>query len=105
MHEVFVLLTGCTSLDIAIDPDPLQGPEVIVLDLPYCFVTAWVSCAPVIVVLQGKKMAPCEHPWSTIVNIASYPHDKGSPVIKSITITGLPLSWGYDAILTIVDYG
>jgi hypothetical protein len=39
-----------------------------------------------IVVLQGKKIAPCEHPWSTIVSIALYPHDKGSPVIRSIAI-------------------
>jgi hypothetical protein len=31
-------------------------------------------------------MAPCEHLWSTIVNIASYPFNKGSPVIKSIAI-------------------
>jgi hypothetical protein len=37
-------------------------------------------------VLQGRKMAPHEHLWSTIVNIMSYPHDKGSPVIKSIAI-------------------
>jgi len=41
---------------------------------------------PVMVVLQGRKAAPCEHPWSTIVNIVSYPCDKGSPVIRSITI-------------------
>jgi hypothetical protein len=38
------------------------------------------------VVLQGKKMAPREHTWSTIVNIVSYPCDKGSPVIRSIAI-------------------
>jgi len=49
--EVFVLLTGCTSLDVLIDPGFLQGPEVIVLDLPYCLIVAWVSCTPVVMVL------------------------------------------------------
>jgi len=49
--EVFVLLACCASLDVLIDPDPLQGPEVIVLDFPYCFITAWVSCAPVVMIL------------------------------------------------------
>jgi len=38
------------------------------------------------VVLQGRKTAPCEHPWSTMVSMASYPLDLGSPVIRSITI-------------------
>jgi len=37
-------------------------------------------------VLQGRNIAPRKHPWSTIVNIASYPCDKGSPVIRSIVI-------------------
>jgi hypothetical protein len=50
MREVFVLLAGCASFDILLDPGSLQGPEVIVLDLPYCFVTAWVSCAPVVMI-------------------------------------------------------
>jgi hypothetical protein len=50
MRKVFVLLTGCASLDILINPDSLQGPEVIVLDFPYCFIAAWMSCAPVVVV-------------------------------------------------------
>jgi hypothetical protein len=51
MREVFVLLTGCASLDILIDPGFLQGPEVIVLDFPYCLIMAWVPCAPVVMVL------------------------------------------------------
>jgi len=38
------------------------------------------------VVLQGRKTASHEYLWSTIVNIASYPHDGGSPVIRSIAI-------------------
>ena len=50
MCEVFVLLTGCASLDVLIDPGFLQGPEVIVLDLPYCLIVAWVSCAPVVMI-------------------------------------------------------
>jgi hypothetical protein len=51
MCEVFVLLTGCTSLDVLIDPGPLQRLEVIVLDFSDCLVTAWVSHAPVVVIL------------------------------------------------------
>jgi hypothetical protein len=50
VREVFVLLTGCASLDVLIDPGTLQGPEVIVLDLSYCFILAWVSYAPVVVI-------------------------------------------------------
>jgi hypothetical protein len=38
------------------------------------------------VALQGRKMAPREQPWSTIVNIASNPRDLGSPVIRSRAI-------------------
>jgi hypothetical protein len=52
MREVFVLLTGCASLDVLIDPGSLQGPEVIVLDFSYCFIAAWMPCAPVIVVFS-----------------------------------------------------
>src|ERR1700742_2133260 len=50
------------------------------------------------VVLHGKKTAPLEHPWLTIVRIASYPLLGGSPVIRSIAIcenglvsTGIPI--------------
>ena len=50
MHEVFVLLAGCAPLDVLFDPGFLHGPEVIVLDLPYCLVTAWMSGAPMVVV-------------------------------------------------------
>jgi hypothetical protein len=38
----------------------------------------------VIVVVQGRKRAAHEHPWSTIVRIASCPQCSGRPVIKSI---------------------
>ena len=51
MHEVFVLLAGCASLDIVIDLGSLQGPEVIILDLPYYLIVAWVSHAPVVMIL------------------------------------------------------
>ena len=51
MREVFVLLAGCTSLDVLFDPGFLHGPEVIVPDFPYCLVAAWVSCAPVVMIL------------------------------------------------------
>jgi hypothetical protein len=51
VREVFVLLASCASLDVLFDPGLLHGPEVIVSDLPYCFVTAWVSRAPVVMVL------------------------------------------------------
>jgi hypothetical protein len=57
MREIFVLLTGCASLDILIDPGSLQGPEVIVLDLSYCFVAAWMSHTPVVVILSEDP--PC----------------------------------------------
>ena len=36
------------------------------------------------VVVQGRKIAALEHPWSTIVRMALKPHLLGSPVIKSI---------------------
>ena len=35
---------------------------------------------------QGRKMAPCEHPWSTMVRMLSKPWLLGSPVIRSIAI-------------------
>ena len=78
MCEVFVLLARCASLDVLIDPDPLQGPEIIVLDFPYCFVAAWVPCAPVVVILPedlpfkgviwwdnqlSSLVPPCCPPW------------------------------------------
>src|SRR6201999_670331 len=50
------------------------------------------------VVLHGKKTAALEHPWSTMVKMASYPLLGGSPVIRSIAIcekglasTGVPI--------------
>src|SRR6266436_10034642 len=46
----------------------------------------WAIPGPVIVVLQGRKIAPREHPWSTIVRMASFPWHIGNPVIRSIAI-------------------
>ena len=78
MCEVFVLLTSCASLDVVVDPDSLQGPEVIVLDFPYCFIMAWVSCPPVVMILPQDSsfkgviwtdnqssflVPPCHSPW------------------------------------------
>ena len=45
------------------------------------------SCAipgPVIVVWQGRNIAACEHPWSTIVRIALCPLHSGNPVTRSM---------------------
>src|SRR6266850_3513047 len=39
---------------------------------------------PVIVVVQGRNIAPREHPWSTMVRMASYPLLLGSPVMRSM---------------------
>ena len=38
------------------------------------------------VVWQGRKMTPLEHPWSAIVRILLKPQLLGSPVIRSIVI-------------------
>jgi hypothetical protein len=38
------------------------------------------------VVEQGRKIAAHEHPWSTIVSIASFPLLLGRPVMRSITM-------------------
>ena len=38
------------------------------------------------VVVQGMKIAALEHPWSTMVNIASFPFTWGRPMIRSIAI-------------------
>jgi hypothetical protein len=51
VREVFVLLAGCAPLDVLVDPGSLQGPEVFVPDFPYCFIAAWVSCTPVVMIL------------------------------------------------------
>ena len=41
---------------------------------------------PVIVVEQGRNIAPQEHPWSTMVRIASCLSLLGSPVMRSIAM-------------------
>jgi hypothetical protein len=78
MCEVFVLLAGCASLNVLFDPGFLYRPKVIVLDFSYCFVAAWMSCAPVIVILPEDPpfkgvvwwdnqpsflVPPCCPPW------------------------------------------
>jgi len=45
---------------------------------------SWAMPSPVIVVSHAKKIAACEHPWSTIMRIASFPWMDGSPVIRSM---------------------
>src|SRR5580693_2841557 len=42
--------------------------------------------APVMVVVQGRNIAPREQPWSTIVKIASKPLPLGKPVIRSMAM-------------------
>jgi hypothetical protein len=42
--------------------------------------------APVIVVVQGRNIAPREQPWSTIVKIALNPLLLGKPVIRSMAM-------------------
>jgi hypothetical protein len=55
---------------------------------------------------QGRNIAPREHPWSTMVRMASCPSLLGSPVIRSITVgerfgvnDGRDTEeWGFDAV-------
>jgi hypothetical protein len=35
---------------------------------------------------QGRKMAPQEHPWSTMVSMLLKPQLLGSPVMRSMAI-------------------
>jgi hypothetical protein len=46
----------------------------------------WMTPGPIIVVVQGRKMAAHKHPWSTMVRIASFPLCLERPVIRSIAI-------------------
>src|SRR5229473_3477311 len=41
---------------------------------------------PVIVVEHGRNKAAREHPWSTMVRMASFPLILGKPVIRSMAI-------------------
>ena len=53
--------------------------------------------SPVLVVLHGTKRAAREHPWSTIVNTASYGPLFGNCVIRSMDMVvkgGAPTSTG-----------
>ena len=45
---------------------------------------SWAISGPVIVIEQGRKIAALEHPWSTIVRMASFSLCISSPVIRSI---------------------
>ena len=55
---------------------------------PYHLYTwSMYNCAipsPVMFVVHGRNTAALEHPWSTIVRIASFPLCVGRPVIRSI---------------------
>jgi hypothetical protein len=42
--------------------------------------------APVMVVEQGRKIATCEHPWLTMVSMASFPLLLGRPIMRSIAM-------------------
>jgi hypothetical protein len=42
--------------------------------------------APVIVVVQGRNIAPREQPWSTMVKIVLKPSLLGKPVIRSMAM-------------------
>jgi hypothetical protein len=57
--------------------------------------------APVMVVEQGRKIAACEHPWSTIVNMASCPLLLGRPVMRSIAMWENGLALMLDGIRNI----
>ncbi len=41
---------------------------------------------PVMVSEHGRKIAACEHPWSTMVRMALCPWCCGRPVMRSIAI-------------------
>ena len=43
--------------------------------------------SPVMVVWQGRKIVALEHPWSTMVSIASYPFALGSCMMRSKAMT------------------
>jgi hypothetical protein len=53
------------------------------------------------VVEQGKKIAPHEQPWSTMVSIASYPSLLGSPVMRSMAMCEKGLALMVDGIRNI----
>ena len=51
------------------------------------------------VVVHGRKIAPQEHLWSTMVRMASYPLLLGSPVIRSMATWEKGLALGSAGIL------
>jgi hypothetical protein len=57
--------------------------------------------APVMIVEQGRKIAPYEHPWSTIVSMASWLSLLGSLVIRSIAMWENGLALMVDGIRNI----
>jgi len=57
---------------------------------------SWAIPGPVIMVSHAKNMAAREHPWSTMVRMASFPFTGGNPVIKSIAIR-----WNGQALVSV----
>jgi hypothetical protein len=55
----------------------------------------------VMVAEQGKKIAAREHPWSTMVNMASCPSLLGRPVMRSMAICENGLALMVDGIQNI----
>jgi hypothetical protein len=57
--------------------------------------------ALVIVMEQGRKIATCEQPWSTMVSMALCPSLLGNPVMRSIAIWENGLALMVDGIQNI----
>ena len=53
------------------------------------------------IVIQGMKIAALEHPWLTMVSIASFPFVQGRPVIRSRAIWEKGFASGVVVILKI----
>ena len=62
---------------------------------------SFVIWGPVMVVVQGRNMAPWEQPWSTMVSMALWPLLLGRPVIRSIVTCKNGLAFGGDVIQNI----
>jgi hypothetical protein len=60
---------------------------------------SWAMLGPVTMIVQGRKTAALEHPWSTMVSIVSFPLCFGRLVItvgsKTVAMFG---SFGLGAI-------
>jgi hypothetical protein len=51
-----------------------------------CSIYNWAMPVPMMVVEQGRKIAACEHPWSTMVSMASCPLLSGNLVMRSMVM-------------------